>query len=183
MELYNTAKDELFARYAKSLFDAKMVQVCGTTMPQRSIPLVMGDPRYAEHLRQRNAAYRRRAEEACQILGEVKGITVNCPHGAFYLTVVFDEGVLNDAMTLPLPNDEVKGAIDSLAATAAHPDYRFVYYLMGSTGIVTVPLSSFYCRHNGFRITLLEHDDRQRRWMLATLAKSIEAYLASGRAR
>ena len=39
----------------------------------------------------------------------------------------------------------------------------FVYYLLGATGIITVPLTSFYSKINGIRLTSLEEDDEQRR--------------------
>ena len=42
------------------------------------------------------------------------------------------------------------------------PDKRFVYYLMGATGIVVVPLTGFQSTHHGFRATLLETDDEKR---------------------
>jgi len=58
-------------------------------------------------------------------------------------------------------------------------DKRFVYYLMGATGIVVVPLTGFQCEHHGFRITLLESDDAKRAWILKTLRESIDSYVAS----
>jgi aspartate/methionine/tyrosine aminotransferase len=61
------------------------------------------------------------------------------------------------------------------------PDKRFVYYLMGATGIVVVPLTGFQCAHHGFRATLLESDAEKRAWILKTLRESIEAYIASAK--
>jgi aspartate/methionine/tyrosine aminotransferase len=48
---------------------------------------------------------------------------------------------------------------------------------MGATGIVVVPLTSFCCERQGFRITLLEVDDERRRWTFETLAEVIPQYL------
>ena len=59
------------------------------------------------------------------------------------------------------------------------PDKRFVYYLMGATGIVVVPLTGFQSAHHGFRATLLETDDDKRCWVFKTLRQSIDAYVAS----
>jgi aspartate/methionine/tyrosine aminotransferase len=50
---------------------------------------------------------------------------------------------------------------------------------MGATGICVVPLSGFYCKRDGFRITLLECDDAKRAWMLSTLANAVREYVAS----
>ena len=70
--------------------------------------------------------------------------------------------------------------IDELILQAGvEPDFRFVYYLMGATGIVVVPLSSFCCQRHGFRITLLECDDERRRRMFETLARAIGEYQES----
>jgi aspartate/methionine/tyrosine aminotransferase len=48
---------------------------------------------------------------------------------------------------------------------------------MGATGIVVVPLTGFQSDHHGFRITLLESDDRKRAWILRTLRESIDTYV------
>ncbi len=46
VEFYNRDKDVDFDRFAKSLTDAKMLEVCSTTLPQTLIPTVMQDERY-----------------------------------------------------------------------------------------------------------------------------------------
>ena len=50
VEFYNTDRDKDFARYAKTLLDAKMLEVCSTTLPQKVLPKVMNDPRYYPYL-------------------------------------------------------------------------------------------------------------------------------------
>jgi aspartate/methionine/tyrosine aminotransferase len=60
------------------------------------------------------------------------------------------------------------------------PDKRFVYYLMGATGIVVVPLTGFQCAHHGFRGTLLETDDAKRAWILRSLRSAIDQYVERG---
>jgi len=180
MEFYNQNTDPVFTRFARSLLDAKMLEVCSTTLPQRAIPRIMGDPRYPAHLATRAAEYQRRASEACAILSAVPGITVHEPQGAFYLTVLFDRDAITASMSLPIPDQRVQQVIDELILQAGvEPDFRFVYYLMGATGIVVVPLSSFCCQRHGFRITLLECDNERRRRMFETLARVIGEYQAS----
>jgi aspartate/methionine/tyrosine aminotransferase len=140
----------------------------------------MGDPRYATHLVTRATEYKRRASEACAILGPVPGITVHEPQGAFYLTVLFDRDVITGSMSLPIADQRVQRVVEEFILHAsAEPDFRFVYYLMGATGIVVVPLSSFCCQRHGFRITLLECDDERRRRMFETLARVIGEYQES----
>ncbi|MCK5194648.1 MAG: aminotransferase, partial [Desulfobulbaceae bacterium] len=58
-------------------------------------------------------------------------------------------------------------------------DKRFVYYLLASTGVCVVPLSSFATDLQGFRITLLERDEKTFRKIFETIAESIQGYLAS----
>lgn len=41
-----------------------MLEVCSTSLPQLSIPLVMGDPRYKAHLDARRRMFEFRAHEA-----------------------------------------------------------------------------------------------------------------------
>ncbi|MBN2510714.1 MAG: pyridoxal phosphate-dependent aminotransferase [Spirochaetales bacterium] len=176
IEVFNQDRDSEFAAYIKSLLDAKRLEVCSTTLPQLSIPLVMGDPRYPAHLERRNRMFEQRAREMHAVLSTVKGITVNMPKGAFYVTVLFDDGVLNDRQTLPIANPRAKEYIEEIVRDVP-VDKRFVYYLLGAEGICVVPLTGFCCTLKGFRVTLLECNDEVRTQLWHTLARSIETYL------
>jgi aspartate/methionine/tyrosine aminotransferase len=178
IEMLNRGRDENFSRYCASLVAAKRLEVSSTTLPQMSIPRVMGDPRYAGHLRGREALFDRRAEEAAAAFVGCDSIVANKPSGAFYFTVMFKDGVLNDHQRLPIENRAVRARIEQMVQGVA-PDKRFVYYLMGATGIVVVPLTGFQSEHHGFRITLLESDDRKRAWILRTLRDAIDTYVAT----
>lgn len=178
IEVLNKDKDENFAAYTRSLLAAKRLEVSSTTLPQMSIPHVMGDSRYEGHLRRREALFEARANEAASFFEDCDAVVVNKPGGAFYFTVMFKDGVLNNRQTLRIENGKVRNLIEEWVKNVA-PDKRFVYYLMGATGIVVVPLSGFQCSHDGFRVTLLESSDEKRRWIFQTLRDSIDAYLAS----
>ena len=41
IEVYNADRDPMFANYVKSIINAKMVEVCSTTLPQKAIPRVL----------------------------------------------------------------------------------------------------------------------------------------------
>lgn len=176
LEILNKNNDQSFATYANSLLAAKRLEVSSTTLPQMSIPLVVGDARYQGHLDRRAAMFRARADEAVQYFDGCDSVIVNKPSGAFYVTVMFKEGVLNDRQTLPIENAVIRERIEGLVAGVS-PDKRFVYYLMGATGIVVVPLTGFHCRHKGFRVTLLETDDKKRAWIFQTLREMIDRYV------
>lgn len=179
IEILNRDRDENFSRYCASLLAAKRLEVSSTTLPQMSIPRVMGDRRYAEHLRRRELLFDRRADEAVAAFAGCDCVVANKPGGAFYFTVMFEDGVLNDRQTLPIEAPAVRRRIESMVQGVA-PDKRFVYYLMGATGIVVVPLTGFQSDHHGFRITLLEADDAKRAWILRTLRESIDTYVRAG---
>lgn len=178
LEVLNRGADENFAAYANSLLAAKRLEVSSTTLPQKSIPRVMGDARFPEHTRRREAMFEGRAQEAYDALSQSPNVHVVKPGGAFYFTVMFKEGVLNDHQTLRIEDARVRTRIEELVKGVS-PDKRFVYYLMGATGIVVVPLTGFHCNRAGFRITLLESNDEKRRWIYKTLRESIDAYVAS----
>jgi alanine-synthesizing transaminase len=178
LEVLNRDKDEIFDTYVSSILAAKRLEVCSTTAPQFVIPRVMGDPRYPAHLKARAAIFNQRAKEAHAILCDIDGVKVNCPCGAFYMTVMFEDGVLNGAQTLEIENKPVREMVRQLVTDCPN-DQRFVYYLMGATGICIVPLSGFYCKRDGFRVTMLECNDEKRLWTMNTIAESIRAYLAS----
>jgi aspartate/methionine/tyrosine aminotransferase len=155
-----------------------MLEVCSTSLPQYSIPLIMGDPRYIDHLTARKLMFEQRVNEAWDILSRVEGIYVTKPHGAFYMPVLFEEGVLNDRQKLPIKDKRVREFVEQKVRDV-EPDKRFVYYLLAATGICVVPLTGFCCKKRGFRVTLLECDDEKRLWTWNTIAKSIQTYLGS----
>jgi len=178
LEVLNKDKKEVFATYVDSLLAAKRLEVSSTTLPQMSIPLVQGDDRYAEHLARRESMFSARADEAAAAFEGCDAVIVNKPGGAFYMTVLFKPNVLNDRQTLPIKNGDIRACVEDHVEDV-QPDKRFVYYLMGATGIVVVPLTGFQCRHPGFRFTLLETDDTKRAWIIQTLRESIDQYVAS----
>ena len=49
IECYNRQADTEFNRLCNVLDDAKMIEVCSTTLPQMAIPKILGDPRYDEY--------------------------------------------------------------------------------------------------------------------------------------
>ena len=176
LEILNKGKDRNFARYVDSLLAAKRLEVSSTTLPQMSIPRIMGDPRYPEHLAGRARTFSRRAGEMSAVFSDCEHVIVNEPGGAFYYTIMFKEGLLDDRQSLPIKDPQIRSAIERMTQ-GVEPDKRFVYYLMGATGIVVVPLTGFQCAHHGFRATLLEADDAKRAWILKSLREGIDQYV------
>jgi aspartate/methionine/tyrosine aminotransferase len=178
IEFYNRNSDKNFDRYARSIVDSKTLEVCSTTLPQRVLPKVMGDKRYYPYLAGRTRRYEERADYAHKILSKIPDIIIHKPHGAFYMTLVFKKGTLKKNQSLPIQKG-LKKYIDS-CLTDASPDKRFVYYLLASTGVCVVPLSSgFNSSLQGFRFLLLEPNDMRFKKTINTIAKAITDYLAS----
>jgi aspartate/methionine/tyrosine aminotransferase len=180
LEVYNGHDDPVFEKYIASILNAKMLEVCSTTLPQMAMPKLVSHPEYDGYLAERVARYERYSNIAYDSLKEVKGIQVNRTNGAFYMSVVFDEGVMNRQQTLPIEKDEVRTLVEKLVSgDTVSLDKRFVYYLLASTGICVVPLSSFATELQGFRITLLERDETAFRMIFDTIAENIRTYLDS----
>jgi len=180
IEVLNRASDQNFSAYVDSLLAAKRLEVCSTSGPQLAVPRIFGDSRYPAHLATRAAMYAERAREAYEVLGAVPGIKVHRAQGAFYMTVLFEPGVLNGKNRLPIDDPKLRDLVETQCKGAA-PDWSFVYQLLGSRGLCVVPLTGFYTPHPGFRFTLLETDDAKRAWILRTLAEAIAEYLESGK--
>lgn len=180
IEVYNTDKDPIFAKYVASILNAKLVEVCATTLPQMAVKPIMTHPGYSVYLDERKGRYERAANIAYDILKEVAGLKVNRSNGAFYMAVAFNEGILTPTQHLPINNPEVKVLVEGLVNTpGCSLDKRFVYYLLASTGICTVPLTSFCSDQPGFRITLLERDEAELTRIFQAIAVGIQAYLKS----
>ena len=180
IEVYNADKDEIFSRYIQSILNSKMVEVCSTTLPQKAIPLLLSHPEYDGYLQERIERYERFSNIAYNVLKKVPGLKVNRTNGAFYMSVVFDRALLNDKQSLPIEIAEVRQMVEGLVNQPnVSLDKRFVYYLLASTGICTVPISSFCTEERGFRITFLEQDEQEFTKIFQMIADSIGAYLNS----
>ncbi len=182
IEILNKHRDQNFADYVGSLFASKRLEVSSTTLPQMSIPLIVGNDRYTGHLDRRERIFEARAQEMYEAFADCDAVIANKPGGAFYFTVMFKDGMLNAHQTLHIENPKIRSRIEALVENVA-VDKRFVYYLMGATGIVVVPLSGFHCSHDGFRMTLLETDDTKRAWLQQTLRTAIDDYIGSANAK
>lgn len=179
VEFYNTDKDPTFAKYAKTIMNAKMLEVCATTLPQKVLPLVMGDPRYYPYLKTRTDAFEAKSRIACKIFLEVDGLQVNKTNGAFYMTILFKDGVLHKGQKLKPANPQAGEIIKDIINTP-NLDKSFVYNLLASRGICVVPLSTgFNSDLFGFRITLLEPDINKFENIMREIASAAGEYLES----
>ncbi|PLX99206.1 MAG: aminotransferase [Desulfuromonas sp.] len=180
IEVYNADKDPMFQMYVQSILNSKMVEVCSTTLPQKAIPEILSHPKYPAYLNERITRYEKFSNIAYDLLKDVPGIKVNRTNGAFYMSVVFKQDALSNRQTLPVEIDEVRQMVEELVAVPGTSlDKRFVYYLLASTGICTVPISSFCTPELGFRVTLLERNEEEFTRIFETISSSIKAYLAS----
>ena len=181
IEVLNRSHDQNFSAYVDSLVAAKRLEVCSTSGPQLVVPSVFGDPRYAAHLTRRAGMFAARADEAHEVLSAVPGVKVHKPQGAFYVTVLFEPGVLGGNKRLPIEDPGLREMVERQCKGAA-PDWAFVYQLLGSKGLCVVPLTGFYTPHMGFRFTLLETDAGTRSWVFHTLAEALAEYIESDKA-
>jgi alanine-synthesizing transaminase len=180
IEVYNYGRAPRFDKYINSILSSKMNEVCSTTLPQKSIPAIMTHPEYRPYLAERTARYEKMSNITHNFLKDVPGLMVNRTNGAFYMAVAFEEGLLTSSQSLPIANPELKELVEGLVnAPGVSPDKRFVYYILAHTGICIVPLSSFNTPLQGFRVTLLEKDEKECERIYRTLAEKIREYLAS----
>lgn len=181
MEIHNADKDETFARYIDAILTQKMSEVCSTTLPQMAIPRIMAHPEYRSYLDERIRHYEKLSNIAYRILKDLPYVMVNRTCGAFYMSVVFNEAILNARQFLPIAQDDIRKYIEKLVAEPIELDKRFVYYLLGATGICVIPLTSFFTDTPGFRMTLLEKDEEKFEQVVRVLAEKIVSYVESSR--
>jgi aspartate/methionine/tyrosine aminotransferase len=177
-EFYNTQSDELFKKYTENICKFKMIEVCSTTLPQKVIPKIMSDKRYNKYLEERKSYYETASKYAYNKMKNIDGLNVNRTDGAFYNTIVLEKEYLNENQSLKIQDSELKNYVESISKGIPE-DKRFVYYLLASTGICGVPLTSFCSEHNGMRFTLLERDEEKRNWVFETIAEKVEEYFNS----
>ena len=177
MEVYNRTSDDAFTKYVRSILDAKMLEVCSTTLPQAVLPAILSHPEYDVWRKSRNDFFLKRKHRLDEIYSGSPGVRFVPPQGAFYISVVITED-LNSKMRLDIPDRRIGEYIETLGARG---DHRFVHHLLGQKNICVVPLSSFHCEHLGFRATLLERDDETFEHVHTGIRDAIQEYVSSGK--
>jgi aspartate/methionine/tyrosine aminotransferase len=181
MEFYNRKSKPEFDKLCTTLENAKMIEVSSTKLPQLVIPLIMGDPRYPDYLAGQNVKIGKRSKMIKDLLAPVKGIKFNETYGAFYNTIIFQDGVLNFHQTMRIDNPAIRELVESwVADDLVQFDQRFVYYLLGAKGVCVVPISSFWSNLLGFRVTLLEEDINKLTETFTRIRDGLVEYLGSG---
>ncbi|MBZ4642659.1 MAG: Aspartate transaminase [Deferribacteraceae bacterium] len=181
IEVYNADKDSAFKRLIDAILNQKMAEVCSTTLPQMAIPKLMSHPEYEKYLHERVVHYEKLSNIAYNVLKDVPYTIVNRTNGAFYMTVAFNEAVLNNKQFLKIDDESVRKFVEKITTENIEYDKRFVYYLLGATGICVVPLTSFFTHLPGFRMTLLEKDVEKFEANMKRLAKAIVEYVESAK--
>ncbi|MCV9388930.1 pyridoxal phosphate-dependent aminotransferase [Reichenbachiella ulvae] len=179
MEFYNRKADPEFDNYCATLENAKMVEVCSTTLPQRALPIIHEHPKFQEYLKERRKEIEERSTIISQHLENIPYITFNKTNGAFYNTIVFKDGAINNKQYLEIENPEVKELAEEWVEKIGEPDKRFVYYLLAAKGVCVVPLSSFQSELRGFRITLLEENKEVLHQTFSKIAEAINEFCTS----
>ena len=178
VEFYNVKKDTNFAAYVRSIEDAKMSEVCSTTLPQTVLPDILGHAKYQNHLKIRRQNYEERAKKAIQILSKSNKLKAVKPKGAFYLSVTFSNELNNKRLKVKAKNWRAQRLLDAelRRMKAKDLDKRFCYQILASTGICLVPLSTGFNSHvSGFRMTLLERDEKIFERTLETIVETVES--------
>ncbi len=179
VEYYNRDKDADFNRYCQAIDNAKMIEVCSTKLPQLAIPKILGDPRFDIYRKETNQKIGRRAKLISEILSTVPALYFNETYGAFYNTIIFKEGTLNDSQKIKIENPAIREKVELWTQESMAFDKRFVYYLLAAKGICVVPISSFCSSLQGFRITLLEEDEEKLMKIFKGIRDGIEEYVNS----
>jgi alanine-synthesizing transaminase len=155
-----------------------MLEVCSTTLPQKVLPAILDHPEYRPFLAERVRLYEKNANLAHEAFKDIDGVMINRSDGTFYTTVVFEEGVINNDQTLTIKDQQARRYIEELVSAPVANDKRFAYYLLGGSGICVVPLSSFTTGLQGFRMTLLETDEKKFCRITDTIKSAVLEYLA-----
>jgi aspartate/methionine/tyrosine aminotransferase len=177
-EFYNRHKDAEFNRFCSAIENAKMLEVCATTLPQLAIPYIYSNPQFLAYRKNENEKIGIRSKIVAEILADVPTIYFNPTNGAFFNTIIFKEEALKETHSLQ-PIDSKAGELLKTwlqQEKNISTDRRFVYELLCSKGICVVPISSFCSSLQGFRITLLEENETELRRTFEDIREAILAF-------
>ncbi|MFY0625056.1 MAG: pyridoxal phosphate-dependent aminotransferase [Reichenbachiella sp.] len=179
MEFYNRKSDPDFDQFCLTLENAKMVEVCSTTLPQKALPIIQEHPKFKEYLIERREEIESRSDIISEHLKKIPYITFNKTNGAFYNTIVFKDGAINNKQFMHIDDPKIRSLAEKWVEKIGEPDKRFVYYLLAAKGVCVVPLSSFQSELRGFRITLLEENVEVLNATFSKIAEAIEEFCTS----
>lgn len=174
IEVYNADKDEEFAKYINSIFFAKMLEVCSTTLPQMVLPTIYEAPEFKNYLKSRIKKYKKNADIVEELFWKVDWLNFVKPKGAYYLTVLIDEYKIKNNICDFIKNTELKKYVSKISIWQKL-DKKFCYFLLAQTGICTVPLSWFNSKLPWFRMTLLEENEAKFRKILNDIIEVFES--------
>ena len=180
MEFYNRGSDRVFQRLYETLANAKMLEVCSTTLPQMAIPRIYGDERFTQYRLEANEKIGKRSQLIASLLGDIEFLYFNPTNGAFYNTIIFKPGVLKDHQSLAIEDEQAAALLETwLSEDNIKPDKRFVYYLLAAKGVCVVPISSFCSDLLGFRVTLLEENEQTLEETFRRIREAVIEYCQS----
>jgi aspartate/methionine/tyrosine aminotransferase len=156
-----------------------MIEVCSTKLPQLAIPKIFGDARFKTYREETNRNIGKRSKIIADILHTVPELTFNETFGAFYNTIIFRKGSLKANQKMKITDTKIRALVESWVSQDIPQDKRFVYYLLGAKGVCVVPISSFCSELEGFRVTLLEEDERSLMRTFTAIRDGIVEYLRS----
>ena len=174
IEVYNSDKDEEFTKYINSVFFAKMLEVCSTTLPQTVLPSIYEAPEFKNYLKDRIKKYKKNADIVEEILWKVDWLSFVKPKWAYYLTVLIDEFKIKENIFDCIEDNKLKEYVQEISIWK-RIDKKFCYLLLAQTGICTVPLSWFNSKLPWFRMTLLEENETKFRKILNDIVKVFES--------
>lgn len=180
IEFHNVNLDPDFKAFAEGVKKRILLEVCATSMPQHLIPYLYEHPDYLPHLESNNKKLEENSNTIAAILNSIPDVTCNPSNGAFYITSVFEPGVLNNKQTLHIETPDVRAYIEQeVKNPKMATDKRFAYYLLANTGIVVTPASDFFSPYYGFRVTTLERDPMTLKLNYEKMKAAIQEYLTS----
>lgn len=175
IEVYNSDKDENFAKYINSILLSKMLEVCSTTLPQYVIPEIYENKNFREYLIERVKKYKSKADIAYEYLWDLDCILVIKPKWAFYLSIKFELDKMNLEYNSKIKDQKLSKYLEE-KTTWVRFDKKFCYYMIAKNGVCTVPLSWFNSSYDGFRMTLLEENTEKFKSILKDIREFILEY-------
>ena len=174
MEFYNRNANPQFNNLVEALIRMKTMEVCSTSLPQIVIPEIMSHEKYNDHLASRASYLKLRAEQLQQSLKNCAGLIPNRIDGSLFGMLIIDQNCFSKAKLPPVSGKYLQILEPHLSNASL--DRVFTYYLLASTGICAVPLSSFHTNWQGIRLTLLEQNESKFQWICNKIKQTYKKF-------
>lgn len=183
MEFHRHKPDERFDRLIEAVKRTVQARVGSGGFGQYLAPRLYSHPDFHKHNRAMVEELQKTSDEMSVFFNNIPGVKCRKPVVPFYVSAVFEDGVLNPNRHLPISNaaakEYVQQYIEKECNGNEHDKAFSVYLAAGDNVNLVVPHLTGFRGPHGVRFTALEKDPEKKKVIMGKFADAVKRYINS----